>query len=176
MFCYNEIVWNVRKKLLQTNIALNVQDKERNTYFFWMCMHVRRKKPSEHFLRKRKRLCEAEDRKKNHWHHWRRRILIIKCEEPCRRRSSNMILLLIVIFFSYEHYTITDICKKLNTRHIGALSLCFEGFKQNKQQLLIKVNWKTWRNWCRLTFHSIRVEHKKKANLSFPSRKVLLKT
>jgi len=26
-------------------------------------MHVRRKKPSEHFLRKRKRLCEAEDRK-----------------------------------------------------------------------------------------------------------------
>ena len=51
------------EKLLQTNIALNVQDKERNTYFFWMCMHVRRKKPSEHFLRKRKRLCEAEDRK-----------------------------------------------------------------------------------------------------------------
>jgi len=27
-------------------------------------MHVRRKKPSEHFLRKRKRLCEVEDRKK----------------------------------------------------------------------------------------------------------------
>ena len=127
------------------------------------------------FEKKKKIMWSWRQKKNNHWHHWRRRILIIKCEEPCRRSSSNMILLLIVIFFSYEHYTITDICKKLNTRHIGALSLCFEGFKQNKQQLLIKVNWKTWRNWCRLTFHSIRVEHKIKANLSFPSRKVLLK-
>jgi len=123
------------------------------------------------FFEKKKKIMWSWRQKNNHWHHWRRRILIIKCEEPCRRRSSNMILLLIVIFFSYEHYTITDICKKLNTRHIGALSLCFEGFKQNKTTTTYKSELKNLKKLMSVDFSQHSRWTQEKSQPFFPLKK-----